>query len=150
MGWKGLLETMGLQPRCRAQGHPPLAQVAQSPISAGSGRSQGWGSAEAAGRCQSVSLDTGSILLWGCGVWRAPGGREAGRAGLPARLQAGRILQGVSQLLLSALPSGPRAGSWQVARRCGMGMVQCPGSVGRCVSEASVPADCVWHLVTHR
>lgn len=54
----------------------------------------------------------------GCGDCPAlgSGGREGGKAGLPARLQAGRILQGVSQLLPSALPSGPRGGSWQVAR----------------------------------
>lgn len=52
-------------------------------------------------------------VLGRAGEWCAGGGKD----GLPAQLQAGRILQVVSQLLLSAIPTGPRGGSWQVERR---------------------------------
>lgn len=40
---EGTVKTIQLHPPCHGQGHPPLNQVAQSPIQPGRGNFQGWG-----------------------------------------------------------------------------------------------------------
>lgn len=65
--------------RCRAQGHLPLARVAQNPIQPGFERFQGWSISGGCGPCP-WRLGA-SLCFWGCRVCGVPGAGERREGG---------------------------------------------------------------------